>query len=565
MRFRFLLPALLLLAAPAFAQEPVDSAAVAFIKAEALEQGQVMDHALWLTEIHGPRLTGSPQLDAAQAWAADQFRTWGLTAELDPWGTFGRGWAVERFALNASAAGPDIASQTFPVVAYPKAWSPSTGRVTAEVIVVDLEEDGALDALRGQLGDKIVLLAPEPAEVELGFDALASRRESQSLLEQANASLATRSGGRTYSPEVIARFRARQQALATLLGERPLAVLEPSGLGGTGAIRVMGATVPLPEGATFTDRPNAWDPGAAVTPQFVVQTEHYNRIVRLLNAGQEVVLDLDFEAMWTDNAVVEENVIAEIPGTDPALRNEVVMLGAHLDSWHAGTGATDNASGSSVVMEAARVLQAYFDERGEGPRRTIRFALWTGEEQGLYGSLGYVNDRYASIASYGAPATALGPEHDQLSAYYNLDNGTGRIRGVYTQSNPAVGPIFRAWLDAFADSTAQTLTLNNTGGTDHLPFDQAGLPGFQFIQDPIAYGSQTWHTSMDTFDHLVEDDLAQAAALMATFAFHTAKRDERLPRKPVELAEEAAMPAGTGLDPEIAHELEHLLHPGHGH
>jgi Zn-dependent M28 family amino/carboxypeptidase len=208
-------------------------------------------------------------------------------------------------------------------------------------------------------------------------------------------------------------------------------------------------------------------------------------------------------------------------------------------------------------MEAARALQAFYQQRGEGPRRTIRFALWGGEEQGLHGSIGYVNQRYATIPGYGQPPTAIGPEHDRLSAYYNLDNGTGRIRGVYMQGNPEVAPIFRAWLTAFDDSTAQTLSLATTGGTDHLSFDQAGLPGFQFIQDRIAYGTQTWHTSLDTFDHLIEEDLAQASALMAVFAHHTAERDDKLPRKPLQLSDSASLPMGTGMDDEGVFGTEH--------
>ena len=556
MRARFLLPTLALIAAPAFAQEPVDSTAIAFLKAETMERGQVMEIALWLTDIHGPRLTGSVQLDAAQRWAEERFESWGIDAEIQPWGTFGRGWSIERFALNVSVTGPDVAAQTFPVAAFPKAWSPSTGSITAEVVLIDSDDDDALSALSGQLRDKIVLLTSE-GEVELGFEGIASRHGDDVLLDMANAGESGRMR-RSYSPEVIARYRARQARLAQLVDERPLAILEASRLGGTGSIRVMGATVPMPEDADFMNRPNPWQEGVEAVPQFVVQTEHYNRILRLLEAGQNVTVDLDFEANWTAGEVVEENVIAEIPGTDPALRDEVVMLGAHLDSWHGGTGATDNAAGSAVVMEAARALKAFYDDRGRGPRRTIRFALWTGEEQGLYGSTAYVNARYATLGGFGEPATAIGPEHDLLSAYYNLDNGTGRIRGVYMQRNSEVAPIFRAWLDAFGDDEAKTLTISNTSGTDHLPFDAAGLPGFQFIQDPIAYFAQTWHGTMDTYDHLSEEDLAQAAAMMAVFAHHTAERDERMPRKALELARPEPLGYG-GLEAGVApgHELGH--------
>ncbi|HYE96676.1 MAG TPA: M28 family peptidase [Rubricoccaceae bacterium] len=556
LRSRLLAAGLLFLAAPVLAQEPIDSAAVAFLKAEAMERGQVMETARMLTDVLGPRLTGSPQLDAAQRWAAGQFTSWGLAnARLDPWGTFGRGWWIERLVVNAEASGSTVAEQTFPLYAIPKAWSPDA-EGTGEVVIFNATTEEELEQYRGRLRGKIVLFG-NPGSVDLGFEPLAERRDAQNLLDLSNAGSPTAAGQRRYSPEALARARFSAARLAFVVGEGPLAVLEPSTLGGTGAIRVMGASVPAPDPTNYTNRPQAYQAGVETVPQFVVLTEHYNRLVRLVEAGQRVRVNLDFDAGWTREPVTEENVIAEIPGTDPALRDEVVMLGAHLDSWHGGTGATDNAAGSAVVMEAARVLQAYYAQAGQGPRRTIRFALWTGEEQGLHGSTNYVNAHYATLGGYGEPAQALGPEHDRLSAYYNLDNGSGRIRGVYLQGNDAVRPIFRAWLDALADSTAKTLTLANTGGTDHLPFDAAGLPGFQFIQDGLAYGSQTWHTSMDTYDHLSEADLEQAAAVMATFAHHTAQRDDRLPRKPLRLAEQAATPAGTGLDEEDLHGHSH--------
>lgn len=545
MRLRLFLPALVLLAAPVLAQEPVDTTAIAFIKAETMERGQVMDHARWLTEIHGARLTGSPQLEAARHWAEARFESWGLQAEQNAWGEFGNGWTLERSALMAYVDGEPIAETAFIVYAVPKAWSPSARAEGAEVVIVDAENEEELEAYRGQLAGKVVLAAPIE-EIDLGFEALAHRHDAESLLELANSDV-SRPGAssRRYSPEAIARYRFAQNRLAFIVGEEPLAILEPSSTDG-GALRAMGAQVPAPPADSPLQRPRPWQDGASTAAQYVVMPEHYNRLVRLVQEGQQVRLDLDLDVTFHTDDPTEYNVIAEIPGTD--LADEVVILGGHLDSWHSGTGATDNAAGSSVVMEAARALQAYYSERGEGPRRTIRFALWTGEEQGLYGSIGYVNQRYATVPGYGEAPTALGPEHDQLSAYYNLDNGTGRIRGIYMQSNPDVAPIFRAWLDAFGDETAQTLALSNTGGTDHVAFDGAGLPGFQFIQDRIAYGSQTWHTSLDTYDHLSAEDLQQAAAMMAVFAHHTAERDEKLPRKALVLAEPMPMSSGTGMD-----------------
>ncbi len=525
-------------AAPA--PEPVDTAAVSFIRAEALQHGRVMDHALWMTDVAGARLTGGPELDAAQRWAVGQFQGWGLTAAMEPWGTLGRGWQVQRFAMMARVAGGPaagatrapgvVAGQAFIVQGAPKAWSPGTGRVSAEVVVVPPDADVA--AMAASLRGKIVLLGA-PTPVDIGLEAIATRRDATELLGLANAPGSPTSGGRTYTPEVIARARAAQERRNALFASGALAILEPSGTGGHGAVRTMGAQVPVAPEAGFMQRPQPWAQGVTTVPQIVLLDEHANRLMRLVAAGQRVTLDLDFDAAFLP-AQTEENVIAEIPGTD--LAGEVVILGGHQDSWHSGTGATDNAAGSAVVMEAARVLKAYYDARGRGPRRTIRFALWSGEEQGLFGSQGYVNTHYATAAGFGQSATAITPAQATVSAYYNLDNGSGRIRGIYAQNNPAAVPIFRAWLAAYNDPDARTVTLQNTGGTDHLSFDAAGMPGFQFVQDPLAYGAQTWHTSMDVYDHLSKPDLEQAAAVMAVFAFHTAERDALMPRKPFSIA-----------------------------
>ncbi len=529
---------LFLMASPALAQtmaparadiEPVDTLAINFIKAEAMERGQVMDHANLMTDVYGARLTASENLDKAQHWARDRFEAMGIKAEIEPWGEFGRGWSYDQAGMSANVTGPDVAAQSFPITAAPKAWSPSTGQASGELVVLDPESE--FDVATLDLKGKVVLLG-SIEEVARGLEPLASRRDEHDLLELANAGLAgTRGAQRRYSPEVLARFQARRERTDALLAAEPLAILTPSGTGGSGAVRATQASVPS-DGATGAGgRAAPWTVGAETVPQFAVLDEHANRLIRIAEAGQKVTIDIDFEANFTKEAVIEENVIAEIPGTD--LADEVVIIGAHFDSWHSGSGATDNAAGSSVVMEAARVLKAYYDERGEGPRRTIRFALWSGEEQGLLGSRAYVNNHYATIPGYGQQATDVKPEQAKVSAYYNMDNGSGKFRGVYMQSNDGVRPIFRAWLKAFDDPDAQTLTINNTGGTDHLSFDQAGIPGFQFLQDPLAYFAKTWHTHMDVYDHLDPDDLKQAAAMMSVFAHHTAERDEPLPRKPL--------------------------------
>lgn len=530
---RFLIAAACLVAAPALAQpaaEPTDSTSIAFIKAETTERGQVMDHATWMTDVHGARLTGSEALNRAQEWAVERFRSWGVNAELEPWGTFGHGWMADDMAMSARVSGPDVASQSFPLTAAPKAWSPSLGNGSGELVVIDLSDE-SVDVTSMDLTGKVVLLG-DITEVARGLEPLANRHDDHDLLELANAGLAgTRGARRRYSPEAIARYRARQARTDAILTAGPLAILTPSGTGGSGAVRAMQASVSSDQASGAGGRAAPWTPGVETVAQFALLDEHANRLIRLVEAGQSVTVDIDFAASFTPEAVVEENVIAEIPGTD--LADEVVILGGHFDSWHSGSGATDNAAGSAVVMEAARVLKAFYDERGEGPRRTIRFALWTGEEQGLFGSREYVNDHYAVTAGYGEAPSDILPDHSKISAYYNMDNGSGRFRGIYLQSNEAVRPIFGAWLQAFGDEEAQTLSIRNTGGTDHLSFDGVGIPGFQFIQDPLAYFAKTWHTHMDVYDHLDPDDLQQAAGIMATFAHHTAERAQRIPRKPM--------------------------------
>ena len=385
--YRIFLLGLLLISSSATAQtlapsrsqvEPIDTTAITFIKAEAMERGQVMDHANLMTDVHGARLTASDALDKAQQWAHDRFEAMGIAAEIEPWGTFGRGWSADEVAASVHVAGPDVAAQSFPITVAPKAWSPSTGSVSGKLVVVDTEEDVDIASLN--LKGKIVL-AGNISEVARGLEPLASRHDEHDLLELANAGLAgTRGAQRRYSAETLARFRARRERTNAILSAEPLAILTPSGTGGSGAVRATQASV-LPGSSTGAGGRSApWAAGAKTVAQFAVLDEHANRLIRLAEANQDVTIDIDFEATFTEEEVVEENVIAEIPGTD--LADEIVIIGAHFDSWHSGSGATDNAAGSSVVMEAARVLKAYYDERGKGPRRTIRFALWSGEEQG---------------------------------------------------------------------------------------------------------------------------------------------------------------------------------------
>lgn len=476
-----------------------------------LEKSQVMETASWLTDVYGPRLTGSPMLDKATKWAQEQLKDWGMTnVHLHEWGPFGRGWELDHFEMHAEGL------SYWPVIGYPKAWSPSV-QGSAEVIYLQIKKEEDIETYRGQLSGKFVLM-DTIRNTEPPFEAMGRRHDTERLLDLATAGQPTprpRRGNRAGG------FSLNRAIWKMLEEEKPLAVLDRSYKGDLGTVFVSGAR---------TSEGTARENDKAVIPQVTLAIEHYNRIFRMAHKGIPVTLNIDLQAAYTNDDGMEHNVIAEIPGTD--LKDEVVMFGAHLDSWHTGTGATDNAAGSSVMMEVARILLKTIEETGVQPRRTLRLALWTGEEQGIIGSRRYVGDFFAEFGESGYTPQALKPENEKVSAYYNLDNGTGKIRGVYLQGNATVAPIFREWLEPFEETGARTLTLNNTGGTDHLPFDAAGIPGFQFIQDPMAYFTRTHHSNMDTWDQLSEEDLKQAATIIATFVWNTAQRDERLPRKP---------------------------------
>ncbi len=519
------------LAQPVATGEPVDEAVVERIRAEGLEHSQVMEILLHLTDLNGPRLTGSPELERAATWALQQLESWGLeNVHREAWGPFGRGWTLNRFAMNVTAPTP------FPVIAYPKAWSSGTGgTVRAEVVLFNPETEDDLARYEGRLAGKIVLMEPI-REVEEPFEPLAVRRDDGDLLALANRTADDgrgrgnfRRGGNRQQ-----QFQWQQKQLRFLYEARPLALIDRGSKGDYGTLFTSAAALPTPEDGDFSSRVRAWDPGGErPLPQVTMAVEHYNRIYRLLEQGLPVTAELDLDVTFDDTDPMEHNLIAEIPGADPGSGDELVMLGAHFDSWHAGTGATDNGAGSAVMMEAMRILQNVFKAAGTRPRRTIRLALWTGEEQGLLGSRAYVRQHFAESEGRGQPPKTFKPEYDRFSAYYNLDNGTGKIRGVYLQGNEAVAPLFRAWLAPFHDLGAATLSLANTGGTDHLSFDAVGLPGFQFIQEPMAYSTRTHHSNMDVYDHAVADDLRQAATIIAAFVYHTAQRDKKLPRKPL--------------------------------
>lgn len=510
------------------AQEKVDTATISKIIDEGMNRSQIMETLSYLTDVYGPRLTGSPEYREAAEWAKKRLEEYGVTnVRLESWGPFGRGWTLKRFYAQA------VEPRSFPIIGYPKAWSPGTkGRIKANVVWLNAKSESELDAFKGKLKGAIVLLSDE-RQVEAHVQPLAERLSDSALLEMANAQPPS---PRPFVRDTAAmrrfmeRGRLATQKLELCIKEGAAAVLEVSTRGDGGTLFVQGATVPQPPSTPFDQRINAYDEKAPKNvPQIVLTAEHYNRLVRMIQKGKTVRMELELEVEFTG---VQDglNIIGEIPGTD--LKDEIVMIGAHFDSWHGGTGTTDNATGSAVCIEAMRILKAL----NLPLRRTIRIGLWGGEEQGLIGSRMYVS-KYLGEREGGRfnPTGPLKkkPEYDRFAAYFNNDNGTGKVRGVYMQGNEAVRPIFRAWLAPFEKFGASTLTPQNTGGTDHLSFDAIGLPGFQFIQDPVEYDTRTHHSNMDVYERAQEPDLKQAAIIMAAFAYNAAMRDEKLPRKPL--------------------------------
>ena len=421
----------------------------------------------------------------------------------------------------------------FPLLSYPKAWSPGThGKLQGPVVQLEAEDDSSLSAYTGQLSGKIVLLG-KPMEISPDFSPRATRKSDSTLLALANAGPSLR---RPWRRDGRNRWLQRrifeQRKLLLCQTEGAAAIVTPSTTD-LGILRVGEASVPDDPETPYTQRRSAYDADAPATiPQIVVGAEQYNRLLRILRTGTPVTMELPLAVEWT-KADSGSNLIGEIRGTDRA--EETVVIGAHLDSWHSGTGATDDGSGVAVCMEAMRILTSLKVQ----PRRTIRIALWGGEEQGLLGSRDYVRrhlgERLAVADSTGDSSTtrwqySYTPEGERFAGYFNYDNGAGRIRGIYMQGNEALRPIFRAWLAPFDEMGASTLTIRGTSSTDHVSFTSIGLPGFQFIQDDLEYGTTTWHTNMDVYDRVVEEDLRQSAVIMAAFAYSAAMADEVLPR-----------------------------------
>jgi len=492
--------------APAAAgQERANLDALDRIRDEAFKRSQVMETVSYLTDVYGPRLTGSPHLKVAADYIIERLTAWGLeNPRLERWGPFGPGWSNDRFIALA------ISPRAYPLIAYPKAWTPGTaGAQIAEAVMALVDDESDFEKYRGNLHGKFVLTAPA-RHLQARFEAPARRYSAEELSNLARPDRGASAPERQLSEE---RFEFVRKRMQFFVDEGVGALLEPSGDGGTVFVGDGRLTAAFAAGLYPWPEP--------VAPQVVVAAEHYNRIARTLEKDIPVLLELDIANTYYTADADSFNVIAELPGSDKA--RELVIIGAHLDSWHAGTGATDNAAGSAVMLEAMRILKA----TGLKLRRTVRVTLWTGTEQGRLGSRAYVAQHFAD------PATMQPrPEHADVAAYLNLDGGTGAIRGLYLQGNEAVAPILASWMAPFKSTGMDVLSLSSTDG-DHASFEAVGLPAFHFIQDPIEYETRTEHSNMDVYERLQASDLMQNAVIVASFVYQAANRDVSLPRKPL--------------------------------
>lgn len=478
---------------------------------EGTVNSQIMNIAFHLTDVSGPRLTNSPGYYRAADYAIAEMKKWGVDkAALEAWGDFGKGWQLKKSYIAMTAP------YYKPIIAYPKTWTQSTkGLQKAEVVVINVKDSTELIQYKGKLAGKVVLVN-RVDEYKHSFKPDATRYTEEELKKMADYKpqpATPRPGGNQGN---FARFGAAQR-LNTLIKEL---------ITSEGAVAYLTSSTASHDGTVFVQGPAGsrvdFTNGKPSVLEIAVSFEDIKTINRLVNNGTKVSMELDVQSEFTGNDVKGYNVIGEIKGTDPKLKDEVVMLGAHLDSWQGSTGATDNASGCAVMMEVMRIFKALNLQ----PKRTIRIALWSGEEQGLLGSRGWIKNHVGDRVT-----KEVKPEQGKISAYYNIDNGTGKIRGVYLEGNTGVQPIFAKWLEPFKEMGASTLTLQNTGGTDHISFNELGIPGFQFIQDEIEYDTRTHHTTMDSYDHLIPDDLKQMAVIVASFVYNTAQRTEKLPRK----------------------------------
>jgi carboxypeptidase Q len=550
---------------PQPATENLDLTMYQRIREEGLGHSHVMEYASGLMDGIGPRLTGSPNLKKANEWTRDQFTAMGCqNAHLEDWGEFGMGWRQLNTWVRMSA--PDTA--VFIAQALP--WSPSShGPINGAAVWVDAKDEKDLEKYKGKLAGKVVFFGPV-REAKPVDKPLFKRDDDADLKKIAEypVHIAERED---FFQEFIKRLEFREKAGKFFADEHAVAVVVPSrdgrDSGGSG-------------GTIFDDGGSGmgWftyqKEHAEQLPIVVMAIEHYGRVYRLVKANVPVKIEMDVETEFTGDHEHGFDTVAEIPGTDPKLKDEVVMVGGHLDSWASGTGATDNGAGTVVAMEVIRILNSLKVQ----PRRTIRVALWTGEEQGEFGSYGYVKQHFGFVPLSTAPDQVklpdflrkpagpleLKPEQQKISGYFNVDNGSGKIRGIYLQENASIAPVFQQWIAPLSDLGVATISMRNTGGTDHEAFDSVDIPGFQFIQDPLDYGSRTHHSNMDLYERLQPDDLAQAATVEAIFVYNAAMRDQMLPRKPLphpELDEQRKAPLKNVM-PGAAAAAEEMKKPG---
>jgi len=509
--------------------ESVDAAAYAKIRDEGMTRSQVMDHMFWLTDRYGPRLTGSPGFEEAGDWAVKTLQSWGMqNVRKERW-AFGKGWSLQRFTAAM------IEPQVMPIIGMPKAWSTSTkGPITADVVQATVTNAESAAKYKGQLRGKIVLTQPAREVRMLDQPVVLRYADDPKWMEEALSMPPPRGrGAAADAPGGAGAGRGgRGNAFSVNQFYQDEGVIALVDRGANGDLRAGGSdltwqTQVVDGGTVFLGAGGTRDATAGSgLPQITIAVEHYNRMIRLLEHNVPVKMSLDVEVKFRDETEPNGfNVIGELPGTD--LKDDVVLIGAHFDSWHGATGATDNAAGSAAMMEVLRILNAI----GLKPRRTVRIALWGGEEQGLLGSRDYANRHL------GEPGKPL-PENAKHVAYYNIDNGTGKIRGVWMQGNEAVKPIFTEWIRPLKDLGVEILGPRPVASTDHTNLDRVGVPAFQFIQERYEYNSRTHHSNMDFLDRVQPDDMKQIATVVATFVWQTANRAQPLPRKPA--------PAGGG-------------------
>lgn len=484
------------------AQYKTDTIVIKNIKDEALNHSAIPQLAYDLTDVCGPRLTNSPGYHKAVNWTVQQFTNWQIHAAPEAWGEYGKGWSNEATSLQMTSPYHE------PIIAYALPWTNGTnGTVTANVTMLDALDSASIDKAGNDLRGKFVMIRKKDTLVTPSFEGDAWRYEDSDLnkLKLRDREMLSDAAIVNYKTRLLSLYNIKRY----LQQKGALAMLNGKGRDGTVFV------------SSFLGYAKQYE---NTLPEMILTTEEYLKLQRFAEHGQPVTLEMNVQnKLYTDD-LTGYNVVAEIPGTDPVLKNEVVMLGAHLDSWTSATGATDNGAGCVVMMEVIRILKALNVQ----PKRTIRVALWGGEEEVILGSVGYVKKHFADPADM-----KLKPEQARISAYYNLDNGTGKIRGIYTLNNDSAGKIFANWLQPFADMGASTVSNKYSGGSDQQSFDAAGIPAFPFIQDPMDYDTRTHHSNMDVYDRLSMDDLKQCAAIVATFVYNTAMQKEMMPRKPL--------------------------------